>query len=75
MQAHLTAYLSCRRSAGRFGRLAGARSGGRELRSLATHLRCVIVVSHQPAFMDRTMFAHGYVLTRRDGGTEIMKYV
>jgi exonuclease SbcC len=46
-----------------------------ELRTLATHLRRVIVVSHQRAFMDRTMFPHGYVLTRRDGVTEIMKFV
>jgi DNA repair protein SbcC/Rad50 len=46
-----------------------------ELRTLATHLRRVIVVSHQRAFMDRTMFPHGYVLTRRDGATEIMKFV
>lgn len=46
-----------------------------ELRNLATHLRRVIVVSHQPAFMDRTMFPHGYVLTRHDGATEITKFV
>jgi DNA repair exonuclease SbcCD ATPase subunit len=46
-----------------------------ELRTLATHLRRVIVVSHQQAFMDRTMFPHGYVLTRHDGATEITKFV
>jgi DNA repair exonuclease SbcCD ATPase subunit len=46
-----------------------------ELRTLAIHLRRVIVVSHQRAFMDRTMFPHGYVLTRRDGATEIAKFV
>lgn len=46
-----------------------------ELRTLATYLRRVIVVSHQRAFMDRTMFPHGYVLTRRDGATEITKFV